>query len=70
MDNLSKYGFTYCTTCIWSCTRIGYTQRDMTDSCITCDNYNHKLDCCKCTEQASKEAKCPYYKEYRNGKID
>lgn len=64
MDNLHKYGFSYCTTCTWSCTGIGCTQCDMTDNCTTCDNYNHELTCCKCAEQATDAAKCPYYKKY------
>lgn len=68
MDNLRKYGLAYCPTCIWLCTGIGSTQCDMVDNCTACDNYNHELACCKCTEQATDTTECPYYKKYNKGK--
>lgn len=61
--NFNKYAYTYCITCIWSCTGGYHTQCDIADNCTACDNYNHELACCKCREKASDEAKCPYYKE-------
>lgn len=66
MHNLSKYAFSYCITCTWSCTGIGNTQCDMTDNCKICDNYNHMLTCCKCSEEALDIDTCPYYKEHKN----
>ena len=64
MHNLSKYGFTYCRTCAWSCSCIGNTQCDITGNCKVCDNYNRKIARCKCLEEATDAAKCPYYKKY------
>lgn len=43
MHNLSKYAYTYCPTCTWSCTGGCGTQCDITDDCKKCDNYNHLL---------------------------
>lgn len=64
MHNLSKYAYTYCPTCTWSCTGGCGTQCDITDDCKKCDNYNHLLANCKCSEEARDAVKCPHYKKY------
>lgn len=72
MHNLNKYRSTCCRTCVWSCdlqlTHGRSTLCDIISNCKVCDNYNRKIARCKCSEEASDTAVCPYYKENKDGK--